>query len=142
MVMRVANLSEAREGELAREKAADPAVRDFGAAMVTEHSAANSKAESELAKAYITSEDSPLSRQLDAESGTAADRLRNLTGRAFDRAYIDRQVQVHQSLLNLIDTRLKPSAHKTVLKNQLTEMRKAVEQHLTRARQVAAALPR
>ena len=51
MVMRVANLSEAREGELAREKAADPAVRDFGAAMVTEHSAANSKAESELANA-------------------------------------------------------------------------------------------
>ena len=142
MVMRVANLSEAREGELAREKASDPAVRDFGAAMVTEHSAANSKAESELANAYITSEDSSLSRQLDAESGTAADRLRSLTGRAFDRAYIDRQVEVHQSLLNLIDTRLGPSAHKTVLKNQLTEMRKTVEQHLTRARQVAAVLPR
>src|SRR4051812_30711101 len=106
MVMRAANIGEVREGEVAREKAADTAVRDFAAMMVTEHSAANSKTESELSKAEIVSADSPLSRQLDADSGAATENLRTLTGRNFDRAYMQRQVQVHQNVLNLIDTRL------------------------------------
>jgi putative membrane protein len=64
MIMRVVNLSEAREGQLARDKATDPAVRDFAAAMFTEHTAQNSKAESELAKVDIPSEDTDLSRKL------------------------------------------------------------------------------
>lgn len=141
MLMRVANLSEVREGELAREKAADPAVRDFSLMMISEHSAANSRAESELAKADIVSADTPLSRQLDAESGAATDRMRLLAGRAFDRAYIDRQVQVHQAVLNMIDKQLVPHAKKKVVKDQLSEMRKTVEQHLMRAQQIAKNLP-
>lgn len=141
MVMRVANLAEVREGELAREKAAEPAVRDFATMMVNDHSTASSKTEAELSKREIVSEDSPLSRQLDAESGAATDRLRGLTGRAFDRAYIDRQVQVHQNLLNLIDTKLMPVTKKKVVKEQLTAMRKAVQEHLAKAQQVAKAIP-
>ena len=141
MIMRVANLSEVREGELAREKAAEPSVRDFASTMVNEHSAASSKTDQELAKADIVSADTPLSRQLDAESGAATDRLRTLAGRAFDRAYIDRQVQVHQNVLKLIDTQLVPHAKKKVVKDQLSAMRKTVEQHLARAQQIAKSLP-
>ncbi len=142
MIMRVANLGEVREGELAREQGADAAVRDFGTMMVNEHSSQNSKAESELARADISSEDTELSRQLDAASGAATDRLRALTGRAFDRAYIDRQVEAHQSVLNLIDSRLVPAAHRKVVRDQLEEMRKTVQRHLARAKQIESALPR
>jgi putative membrane protein len=142
MVMRVANLGEVREGELARTSASAASVRDFGIMMVTEHSAQSSKAESELAKANIESTDTDLSRQLDAASGAAADRLRALTGAAFDRAYIDRQVDAHQSLISLIDSRLMPSAHKKVAKDQLTELRTLADKHLARAKQIRDALPR
>lgn len=141
MVMRIANLGEVREGELAREKAAEPAVRDFAVMMVNDHTAASSKTEEALSIREIVSEDSPLSRQLDAESGAATERLRALTGRAFDRAYMDRQVQVHRSLLDLIDTKLMPATRKKVVKEQLTAMRKAVQEHLTIAEQVAKAIP-
>ncbi len=141
MVMRVANLGEVREGEVAREKAADASVREFATMMVTEHSAANSKAESELSKAEIVSADSTLSRQLDAESGTATENLRTLTGRNFDRAYMQRQIQVHQNVLNLIDSKLLPVVRKKIVKEQLNAMRTAVQQHLTRAQQTAAAIP-
>lgn len=141
MVMRVTNLGEVREGELAREKAAEPSVREFATMMITGHSAASSKIEAALFKKDITSEDSPLSRQLDAESGAATERLRALSGRAFDRAYIERQIEVHQNVLNLIDTKLMPAAKKKVVKDQLTEMRKDVQEHLARAQQVAKTIP-
>src|ERR1700736_810213 len=69
MIMRVANLGEVREGELARSKTTNTAVRDFAVMMVTEHTAQNNKAESKLANANVASSDTDLSRQLDAESG-------------------------------------------------------------------------
>lgn len=141
MVMRIANLGEVREGALAREKGAEPSVRDFATMMVNEHTLANSRAESELMRVDIVSVDTMLSRQLDADSGAAADRLRLLSGHSFDRAYMDRQIQVHQDVLNLIDKRLAPLAKKKVVKEQLTAMRATVEQHLSRAKQIAAALP-
>ena len=136
MVMRNANMSEVREGQIAREKASQPAVRDYASMMVADHQAANAKAETDLFKAEIESADSPLSRQLDAESGTTADALRNLTGRDFDRAYIQREIQLHARLLEVIDKELTPNAKKKVVKDLLKDMRTAVQHHLDRARQI------
>jgi putative membrane protein len=142
MIMRVSNLAEVREGELARTKAADIAVRDFAIMMVTEHTAQNNKAESELARFDIASSDTDSSRQLDAESGATVERLRALSGAAFDRAYMDRQVSAHQSLISMIDLKLMPHARKKALKDQLTDLRKLADKHLTRAREIQGSLPR
>src|SRR5712692_315262 len=142
MVMRVANLGEVREGELARTKATDTAVREFASMMVTEQTAQNNKTESELAPVDVASADSDLSRQLDAASGATTDRLRALSGPAFDRAYIDRQVDAHQSLIALIDSKLMPSARKRQVRDQLTALRALADKHLTRAKQIQGSLPR
>src|SRR6266487_6865327 len=133
MIMRVSNLGEVREGELARSRTTDTTVRDFAIMMVTEHTAQNNKAESELARVNIASSDTDMSRQLDAESGAATERLRALAATAFDRAYIDRQVSAHQSLISMIDSKLMPQARKKQVKDQLTELRKLADTHLTRA---------
>src|ERR1700686_5529906 len=107
MVIRVSNLGEVREGQLARDKATDTAVRDFAQMMITDHTAASNKAEADLARAGIPSEDSPLSRQIDASSGTATESLRaSAAGRDFDRAYMDRQVEVHRTILGVIEQTL------------------------------------
>lgn len=141
MVMRVANLNEVREGTLAREKAAEPSVRDFATMMVNEHTTANSKTESELFKKEINFSDSPLSKQLDAESGAATESMRALAGHSFDRAYMDRQVKVHQNILDIIDKQLEPHAKNKVVKEQLKAMRTLVEAHLAKAKQVASSIP-
>ena|SRR5438132_7468044 len=141
MVMRVLNLGEVREGELARDKSGNATVRDFGLKMVNDHTAQNNKAEAELSRANIASEDTPLSRQIDAASGAATDRLRGLAGAAFDRMYIDRQVEAHQSALNLIDSQLAPHARKKVVKEQLADLRKLVDGHLASAKQIQSSLP-
>src|ERR1700736_405502 len=80
MIMRVANLAEVREGELARFLTTDTSVRDFAVMMVTEPTAQRNKAEAELARVNIASSDSDASRQLDAESGATTARLRALSG--------------------------------------------------------------
>jgi putative membrane protein len=141
MVLHVANFGEVREGQIAREKASAPAVRDFASMMVTEHQAASAKTETELFKAEIESADSTLSRQLDAESGAAAEHLKTLTGPAFDRAYMERQVDVHQKLLDVIDRQVLPHAKKKAVKEQVNATRATVQQHLTKAQDVLRALP-
>jgi putative membrane protein len=138
MVMRVLNLGEVREGELARDKSGNATIRDFGLKMVNDHTAQNNKAEAELSRANVASEDTTVSRQIDAASGAATDRLRALTGAAFDRAYIDRQVEALQSALNLIDSQLTPNARKKVVKEQLADLRKLVEAHLASAKPIQA----
>ena len=140
MVMRVLNLGEVRESEIARDKSGNATVREFAQMLINEHDAQNNKAESELSRADINSEDTTLSRQLDATSGAAADRLRGLSGAALDRAYIDRQVDAHQAALKLIDSTLAPQARKKVVKDQLTALRKLIDTHLARAKQIRSTL--
>lgn len=142
MIMRVSNIAEVREGAVARDKSTDVAVRDFAAMMVSEHSAQNSKAESELAKVDIPSADTDMSRKIDAESGAVTELLRASTGRELDRVYMDRLVEGHQSLLTLIDSKLMPAADHKVLREQLTELRTMADKHLARAKQIQGSLPR
>ncbi|HET7234165.1 MAG TPA: DUF4142 domain-containing protein [Longimicrobium sp.] len=62
--------------------------------------------------------------------------LQPLRGRAFDRAYIDGQVRMHQAALDLIDQRLLPEAKDALLQAALREMRGTVSEHLQVAIQV------
>jgi putative membrane protein len=141
MVMRIANLSEVREGNIAREKATDASVREFAVMMVNEHTEGNVKTEEALAKKEIPSDDSNTSRELDAASAAAADSLRaTAAGPAFDRMYIDRQISVHESLQSTIEKTLLPAARASVVKTALNDMQKTVTKHLERARQIRAAL--
>lgn len=142
MIVRVSNLAEVREGELAREKGVSTAVRDFANMMILEHSAASAKAEADLGRADIAFEDSDLSRQIDAGSGAATESLRATTGAAFDRAYINRSIEAHKYILGLIDSTLAPAAHNKALRTILTDMRATVQKHLTRAQEILNTLPR
>ena len=95
----------------------------------------------DLARADIPSADSSLSRQIDANSGNATDMLRATpAGPAFDRAYMDRQVDGHRYILGVIDQTLVPNAHSKVLRGVLADMRKLIDQHLTRAQQIQSTL--
>lgn len=142
MIVRIINLSEVREADLAREKASSTEVRDYATTMVSEHSADASKADAALNQADIPAEDTPRSHQLDAASGAAVQHLQTLSGAAFDRAYIDREVQAHQEYLTLIDSQLTPHARRKALKQQLTDLRNTEDKHLTQARKIQANLPK
>jgi putative membrane protein len=86
----IGGTAEVELGTLATQRAARPAVRDFGAKMVKDHGAANAELAT-LARAKGVD----VSTTLDAEHRAIRDRLMALQGADFDRAYMQEMVKDH-----------------------------------------------
>jgi putative membrane protein len=84
-------LAEVELGKLAQDKSPTPAVKDFGAMMITDHSAANEKLKAIAARKNIRLPTSPSVGQMATKT-----KLEVLSGTAFDKAYIKGMVQDHQ----------------------------------------------
>jgi len=123
-------------GKFALEKSKTKAVRDFAQTMVRDHSAVNAKAVALAQKLGVTPEDNDVSKQLKDGADKAHDNVKDLEGAAFDRAYMDREIDYHQAVLDALDGTLIPSAQNAELKQFLTSVRPNFEAHLKRAKAV------
>jgi putative membrane protein len=137
-------MTAASEGEVDHAQAATPhlttqAARDFAAMMISDHSAALDDARTIFASNHIVARNSngqvsmmrEQTKQIVAAVNNAA---------SADRIYMQSQVNIHQSLLTMLDTQLIPSAQNDLF-NLLQRQRTAVAAHLDRARQILAELP-
>jgi putative membrane protein len=95
MVMQM-NLAEIEMGELAQEKGASEAVREFGQKMIEDHTKANQEASTLAAAEGVTPPAEPT-----AEAKTMRDELAALSGEAFDRAFAEHMVEDHQKAVDL-----------------------------------------
>lgn len=84
-------IAEVEQGKLAQEKGRSQAVRDFGALMVHDHSAANEKLKSVAASKGIDLPSSP-----DIAQMATIDKLKLLSGDAFDKSYVKGMVKDHE----------------------------------------------
>jgi putative membrane protein len=84
-------LAEVAMGNLAQQKAQSPSVKDFGAQMVKDHSAANEKLKALAQSKNITLPANPSV----AEMATKA-KLEALSGQSFDKSYIKGMIQDHE----------------------------------------------
>lgn len=82
----------------------------------------------------------PASREMVRMSLADLQQLRQLSGMAFDRAYMDKQVMAHQNALNTIDALLARTDLSTDLRGILVTQRGAVAMHLQMAQQLRAQL--
>lgn len=123
-------------GKFALEKSKTKAVRDFAQTMVRDHSAVNAKAVALAQKLGVSPEDNDVSKQLKDGADKAHDNVKDLEGAAFDRAYMDREIDYHQAVLDALDGTLIPSAQNAELKQFLTSVRPNFEAHLKRAKAV------
>ncbi|HZT43307.1 MAG TPA: DUF4142 domain-containing protein [Chthonomonadaceae bacterium] len=82
--------AEVRMGNLAMDRTSSNAVRDFARRMVNDHSKANDRFAALASDQNIT-----LPSGIGATNRAAMDRLSNLSGFAFDRAYAHNQLQAH-----------------------------------------------
>jgi len=62
--------------------------------------------------------------------------LETLSGAAFDKAYIDHEVDYHEVVLNAMDATPIPSAKNAELKALLVKVRPAFVAHLDMAKQI------
>ena len=85
------SVAEVTLGKMAAEKGENAAVKDFGNRMVRDHSKAI-----EEAKVLATTAGVPLPTEMSEEAKALQQRLNNLAGVEFDRAYMDEMVNDHK----------------------------------------------
>lgn len=135
-----ANQADIDAGELARERASDPRVKEFAERMITDHGGVNQAAADLVARLGVTPEANPTSEQLAAGGNESRTALGALSGAAFDRAYVAREVEFHRTVLDAIDQTLIPSAQNAELRQLLETTRPAVEAHLQHAQRLQGEL--
>jgi putative membrane protein len=139
-IVLAANTADSASGELAKQKAQDPKVKEFGQRMVTDHGGVNKQAVALATKLNLTPSENPTSTQLKQGGEQSRQQLSGLSGAAFDRAYIDHEVEYHQTVLQAIDGTLIPNAQNAELKSLLQQVRPAVANHLQMAKDLQASL--
>lgn len=131
-----ANRIDVELARLAEERAGREEVRRFAATMITDHTAVNQQAAALAGRLGVTPKDNAVSASLLKGAEEAKDRLSTLSGAAFDRAYLEREVGYHQAVLDALDQLLIPTTSNADLKQLLVSVRPAIAAHLEHARQL------
>ena len=135
-----ANAIDSSAGAYAVEHATAAAVKDFARTMVRDHGAVNKQAVALATKLDVTPEENDVSRGLQEGAGQSRTALEGLTGAAFDRAYMDREIAYHQSVIDALNQTLIPGAQNAELKQLLTSVAPNFDAHLARAKSVRQGL--
>lgn len=85
------NLAEVKVGQLAQQKGASQGVKDFGAALVSDHQAANQMAMQVAQQMNITPPEKPGIKQT-----AVYNKLARLSGEQFDREFVNSMVKDHK----------------------------------------------
>lgn len=135
-----ANQVDVDAGKFAAAKTRNAEVQKFAETMVTDHTAVNQSAVDLVTKLKVSPEENDTSHALKAGGEKNLAALRALKGKAFDQAYVDREVAYHEEVLQALDSVLIPNAQNSELKALLVKVRPAFVAHLEHAKHLQAAL--
>lgn len=124
-------MAEVKAGEIARSKAADSAVKQFGERMVMDHS----KAGSEL-KALAAKKGATLPTRISDEHQQMVSRIQGAAGKDFDKIYISEMVEDHKKDLQAFQEAAAKSDDPD-LKEFAAKTATMVAQHLSHAERLA-----
>ena len=139
-IVLAANTIDIKNGELAIARSKNREVKAFARQMVTDHTSVNAKAAALAARLELVPKENQASQDLVASTDSTRNRLRKLSGAAFDRAYVDNEVAYHQAVIDLLDRTIVPSVENQDLKDLLVAVRPAFVAHLEHARMIQASL--
>lgn len=108
----------------------------FAKSMERDHKAVNDKAL--VKKLKVTPEDNPTSQALVKQADAKRAELAKLSGKAFDKAYIDNEVAYHKTVNGALENTLIPDASNPEIKDLLKTGLKVFQGHELYAEHVAA----
>jgi len=121
------SVAEVTLGKMAAEKGENAAVKDFGNRMVRDHSKAI-----EEAKVLATTAGVPLPTEMSEEAKALQQRLNNLAGAEFDRAYMDEMVNDHKKDIAAFEKQAEDGQNAQV-KEWAKKMLPTLKEHLSLA---------
>jgi putative membrane protein len=135
-----ANAVDIDAGKRAETKTQKKDVRAFAQRMVADHAGVNQQAVALVQKLHVTPEENDTSKSLTKDGAATRTRLAALSGKAFDKAYVDNEVTYHETVLGALDKTLIPNASNAELKALLVKVRPAFVAHLEHAKHIQAEL--
>jgi putative membrane protein len=135
-----ANAVDIDAGKLAETKTQNKYVRAFAQRMAADHAGVNQQAVALVQKLHVTPEENDTSKSLTKDGAATRTRLAALSGKAFDKAYVDNEVTYHETVLGALDKTLIPNASNAELKALLVKVRPAFVAHLEHAKHIQAEL--
>jgi putative membrane protein len=135
-----ANQVDIDAGKLAEQKGSSKDVKAFGKQMATDHAGVNKSATELVTKLKVKPEPNDTSASLKKGGDENIAKLKKLSGKDFDKAYIDNEVTYHQAVLDALDKTLVPSARNEELKALLVKVRPAFVAHLDHAKHLQSQL--
>ena len=134
-----ANAADSATGKLAASKGTGASVKDFGRQMERDHHTLRVQGQT-LAKKENLAPQPPANDTLATSASKMQDNLTSMPkGKDWDKAYIDNEVAVHQSVLNLLQT-AGTAAQDTALKALIMKAQPLVQAHLQKAQSIQSKL--
>jgi putative membrane protein len=130
-----ANAADSARGRLAETKGTSTDVKNFGRLMVGEHHALRQQGQ-QLAKKLNVTPQAPPNDQSEAQAKTEMDSLNAVAkGKAWDKAYIDYEVNYHQAVLQTA-TKALDAAQNQELKDLIKKAAPVIQKHLDDAKKI------
>jgi putative membrane protein len=138
-VLQAVNSGEIKQAQLAQHKAESSEVKRFAQAMLTAHREMQSSEAMLFSRLRITPRDSAVSARVQTDAKNELSNLEDVTGRDFDRDYIDAQVLAQNNALELVDKMIS-NVSSSELRSDLQNSRTKIQQHLSAAERVRQTL--
>ena len=128
-------------GKLAQTKSKNNKIKEYAQGIIQSCNGMNQKTSELLKKVHLKADESPISNQLKIATNGQLEKLKKLSGAAFDRAYIDHEVRYHQSMMDTFDITLIPNAQNESLKSLLLEkIRPTILENLSNCQKIQDSL--
>jgi putative membrane protein len=139
-VVVTANQIDIENGHIALDRSKTSQVDEFANLMVKDHTAVNNNAEGLVKKLGVTPEASKTSESLRKDADKEQTKLKGLSGKDFDKAYLKNEVAYHKQVIAALDKTLIPDAQNAELKKTLVDVKPAFQAHLEHAEKTLAEL--
>ncbi|MGH7594572.1 MAG: DUF4142 domain-containing protein [Gemmatimonadales bacterium] len=134
-----ANTADIETGGLGARKGSTAKVRDYGAMLVTAHTAARQQGR-DLAKKLGVTPTPPKDDQSAVQHAAAMKQLRALSGKAFDRAFLQHEIDYHKAVIGAVQSTLLPAIQNAQLKALVVQVAPVFMQHQQAAEQLLAGM--
>jgi putative membrane protein len=135
-----ANTVDIDAGKQAESKTKNKDVRAFAKQMVTDHTSVNKQATALVQKLHVTPEENATSKTLRQDGAASQTRIGQMSGKDFDKAYVDNEVKYHETVIDALDKTLIPNASNAELKALLVKARPIFVEHLEHAKHLQTEL--
>jgi len=127
-----ANTWDIETGQIAEKKGSNKEVRDFGAMLARDHRMVRQQGR-DLAKKLKVTPTPPKDFAMAKDHSAAVKKLNSLSGKDFDKAFLQHEVDYHKAVIDAVTTTLLPALQNQEVKDLVTKVAPAFTAHMQAA---------